>query len=219
MTNKYKNKDELLCFEKVEYCWLIRKPVKTYLLFIPGKYFSEWTLWKLRFWNCEFVNYDISELWISWKLRFWYCELCENWDFEIVNFIKIENLKLKNVNFVKIEILNILTIFSITWDFYEVTRFRNLKSGTRIDWTIISWSKGFFLFLSIQRWYSNTIGFLKFFLPIQALIKTVSPTFWIPLAGWTWPKTWNFGLILWVTSSNKDLHPSLFPQSPISRTP
>ena len=33
-------------------------------------------------------------MWILWKMRLWNCELCEEWDFEIVNFVKNETLKM-----------------------------------------------------------------------------------------------------------------------------
>ena len=33
-------------------------------------------------------------MWILWKMRLWKCELYEKWDFENVNFMKNETLKL-----------------------------------------------------------------------------------------------------------------------------
>ena len=61
-----------------------------------------------RFHPCE----CFPHLWLqnernSWnvncvKMNLWKCELCEKWDLENVNFVKLEILK--NVNFVKIKI-------------------------------------------------------------------------------------------------------------------
>ena len=34
------------------------------------------------------------KIWILWKMIFWKCEFCEKWEFEIVNFVKIEIFKM-----------------------------------------------------------------------------------------------------------------------------
>ena len=65
-------------------------------------------------------------MWILWKMRLWKCEFCEKWDFENMNFVKNETLKmwilwkmrlwklwiLSKMRFSKCEFLEKLLIFA-----------------------------------------------------------------------------------------------------------
>ena len=94
-----------------------------------------------RIWCLKYVNFVKIGLHtymrILWKMRIWNCEFCEKWDFEVVNFLKNENLKcefcqkwqLENVNFVKNETLKLWILskmilwngeFCVKWDFEMV---------------------------------------------------------------------------------------------------
>ena len=55
---------------------------------------------------------------IPWNLMFEKCEFCKKWDFENVNFVKNETLKLRilgKVRFSKCEFLDKLRIFAPLW--------------------------------------------------------------------------------------------------------
>ena len=66
---------------------------------------------KNNFLSRNYPEYDVWKMWILWKIGLWKCEFCEKWDFENVNLVKNEILKI--LNFVKNEILKMWILWKM----------------------------------------------------------------------------------------------------------
>ena len=110
-------------------------------------------------------------MWILWKISFWKCEFCQKWDFENVNFVKNETLKLwilwkvrlwkcefcekwdfETVNFVKNDILKLW----ISWKM-RFWKCESVENETLTLW--ILWKGRFWKCEFCQKWGFDNVNF------------------------------------------------------------